>query len=495
MPYNKTAPQGRPRQADLSTAGTGQPGHGDAVHGRAGTGIPGGVDTAVAGVAGEALGQVVAGLQGGAGPGEFRAGIEAGQRELGNRAFMQWVGELQSGGQDAPAADGAAPLQMMGKKRKHPDTGAEADPGASTPGQAGAGNAGDTGMTPVEKKVKGPRAEVAVKTLRSNGIKAFGEYIEVEIDKMMGLQTKQAFLRELMKRLKNDREAVGVWAGSLALVEEHLCALDLEAVVGEAGLNAPAQGQAPCLALSGRHREAVRRPGRLPGTEAPAGDTGTPPVSGTEVAGETVAAAERVPPLLPEPSPPGETVHGTAPPVSLAQAKNTVREEMLHKFLSHYADQQEATQVLEVVDTAADLDDLCALYEGLAYVERGRWRGWSDAAGPEFALGEKMGLVAEAVDDEIKVYLGRAYHRFVSQAVNDVEFGRGKPVEGYPGLLRATAGVPGLGSCSVFYYLEGSGGRNRVRVAGIGHHLDAETCRLDYAAEELGGMGHTLRIA
>ena len=94
---------------------------------------------------------------------------------------------------------------------------------------------------------------------------------------------------------------------------------------------------------------------------------------------------------------------------------------------------------------------------------------------------------------EIKRHLDPKYHRFVSQAVNDMAFGRGRPVSGYPGLLHASAGIPGMGSCSVFYYLDGE--RNRIRVAGIGHRLDAGTCRPDYASAELGGAGRTLRIA
>ena len=97
----------------------------------------------------ERWGQVVAGLRGGAGLEEFRAGIEAGRRALGNRAFLRWVGELQSGGRDAPAQAGAAPLQLGPKKRKHPDTGAEAGPGASAlgfaPADAGTGGPGASG--------------------------------------------------------------------------------------------------------------------------------------------------------------------------------------------------------------------------------------------------------------------------------------------------------------------------------------------------------------
>ena len=110
-----------------------------------------------------------------------------------------------------------------------------------------------------------------------------------------------------------------------------------------------------------------------------------------------------------------------------------------------------------------------------------------------FALGRKTGLDAERVEVEIKRHLGQGYHRFVSQAVNDMEFGRGKATSGYPGLRHASAGVAGVGSCSVFYYLDGSG--EQLRVVGIGHHVGPAAYRLDYAAGELGAAGRILRIA
>ena len=112
---------------------------------------------------------------------------------------------------------------------------------------------------------------------------------------------------------------------------------------------------------------------------------------------------------------------------------------------------------------------------------------------PRYALGEKADLDAEAVEDEIKGHLEQAYHRFVSQAVNDMEFGRGKPTSGYPGLLHASAGIMGLRSCSVFYYTGAE--QNLIRIVGIGHHLDRATYRLDYAIEGLGSRGQKLRIA
>ena len=74
-----------------------------------------------------------------------------------------------------------------------------------------------------------------------------------------------------------------------------------------------------------------------------------------------------------------------------------------------------------------------------------------------------------------------------------MEFGRGKLTSGYPGLLHASAGIVGVGSCSVFYYADT--GQNLIRIVGIGHHLDRETYRLDYAVEELTRCGRTLSLS
>ena len=92
-----------------------------------------------------------------------------------------------------------------------------------------------------------------------------------------------------------------------------------------------------------------------------------------------------------------------------------------------------------------------------------------------------------------KKHLHQRYHRFVSQAVNDMEFGRGKRTTGYPELWHASAGIPGVGSCSVFYYLDTA--QNRIRIVGIGRHVGRAEYRLDYTAEELGGAGPILRVA
>ena len=117
----------------------------------------------------------------------------------------------------------------------------------------------------------------------------------------------------------------------------------------------------------------------------------------------------------------------------------------------------------------------------------------SAGGAPRYVLGEKADLDADTVEDEIKGHLGQAYHRFVSQAVNDMEFGRGKLTTGYPGLLHASAGIADVGSCSVFYYTDADA--RVIRIVGIGHHAGRATYRMDYADEDLGLSGRTLRIA
>ena len=117
----------------------------------------------------------------------------------------------------------------------------------------------------------------------------------------------------------------------------------------------------------------------------------------------------------------------------------------------------------------------------------------SNLASPRYALGDKANLDADAVEGEIRKHLDQSHHRFISQAVNDMEFDRGKPTSGYPGLLHASAGIPGVGSCSVFYYTDAT--QPLIRIVGIGHHLDAETYRLDYTDKALSGVGSTLRLS
>ncbi len=266
------------------------------------------------------------------------------------------------------------------------------------------------------------------------------------------------------------------------------------------------------LAAHRRRREAARRLEQAPVTGAPAGGKGTPPpVSGSGVEGETDATGASVSPVPATLPPPGEAAPGREPPTPLAQAQDALRQEVLGKLRADNLEPLQGIRLLEDVNATDSMDALCVLYNKLAHIERhkerarrqGRRMGQYGGArtarlragpvAPVFALGGKTGLDADVVEDEITGHLGQAYHRFVSQAVNDMEFGRGKRTTGYPDLWHASAGIPGVGSCSVFYYLDAE--RGRIRVVGIGHHVGRAAYRLDYAAQELGEAGRILRIA
>ena len=235
---------------------------------------------------------------------------------------------------------------------------------------------------------------------------------------------------------------------------------------------------------------------------------------GSGVPAETLSAstAEALPavtatvPSMPVRS--GEGVSEAALSSPLAQAQNGLRQEVLGKLRNDNLEPLEGIRLLEDVNASSSIDSLCTLYNRLAGIERQRERARrrgrrrevvfmapapAQAGAPQFALGGREGLDAEVVDAEVKRHLKQRYHRFVSQAVNDMEFGRGKPTSGYPGLWHVSAGISGVGSCSVFYYLDGSG--ERMRIVGIGHHVGRAAYRLDYATEELGRSGQVLRIA
>ena len=89
-----------------------------------------------------ALQEVAAVIQGGAPPEWFRESIDAGYRQLGNRSFMHWVGEMHAAGHGGQAqADamqgrqdpaGSAPLQCMPKKRKPKEAAGKVTPEGQT---------------------------------------------------------------------------------------------------------------------------------------------------------------------------------------------------------------------------------------------------------------------------------------------------------------------------------------------------------------------------
>ena len=197
----------------------------------------------------------------------------------------------------------------------------------------------------------------------------------------------------------------------------------------------------------------------------------------------------------------------------LAQVQDALRQQVLGKLRDDNLEPLEGIRLLVDVNASTDIDVLCALYNRLAHIERhkerARRRGRrreqlsvavgalaadpASAGAPLFALDGREGLDAEGVEGEIRAYLEQRYHRFVGQALNDMEFGRGKRTTGYPGMWHASAGISGVGSCSVFYYSDEE--TQRIRIVGIGHHVGRAAYRLDYATAELGEPGRILRIA
>ncbi len=173
---------------------------------------PGGVDATRPDAHGTSLQTVAAGMLGGVSPVQFMSDIDAANRTLGNRAFMRWVGELHSGGRDAVEQGSTAPLQMMGKKKKKQGPAQEEEaapklvaaqskaPG-TTPKQEPVAEVASSPAAPSgagapaeKKKRKKSRVQVALNTLRDEGVAAFGGYLGAEID-------DAAMLRTLVQRI------------------------------------------------------------------------------------------------------------------------------------------------------------------------------------------------------------------------------------------------------------------------------------------------------
>ena len=235
------------------------------------------------------------------------------------------------------------------------------------------------------------------------------------------------------------------------------------------------------------------QPGRPSSSMTPAQTVPTPGTQPTAQPGEAVSTS---------------TVATVSPPKSpLDLAKEELIQEILRKLEQDNLESLEGIRLMVEVRAAGSIDSLCVLYNRLAGIERQRERARCRKArrgvlaaeastpgtGPAFALGQQRNLDAEAVESEIRHHLAQSHHRFISQAVNDMEFGRGKPTSGYPGLLHASAGIADVGSCSVFFYADAVA--RVIRIVGIGHHEGGIAYRLDYASDELRGSGRILRIA
>ena len=213
------------------------------------------------------------------------------------------------------------------------------------------------------------------------------------------------------------------------------------------------------------------------------------------------------------PEAPASDLTGAAMPAAdtspLVQGKQALVREVLGKLDEDTLDPLEGIRLMVDVRGTDSLDALCGIYNRLAGIERQRRRArrqgaWRSAYAVEpaapplqadirYTLGAARDLDADELEEEIKRHLGQTYHRFVKQVVNNMEFGRGKHTSGYPGLWHVSAGVPGVGSCSVFYHADE--GQARISIVGIGHHVGRAAYELDYAVGELAGAGRTLGLA
>ena len=209
---------------------------------------------------------LVSGLQNGVAPVQYMRSMDIASHQLGNRAFMHWVGALLAEGVDVADRDAGAqddpptaPLQLMPKKRKK--TGTTETPEAlqeeppeivaatlETPAEPGAGvgpepeetslQAGPEGaaVAKKKKKKKKSRVQVALNTLRADGVEAFQRYIEAEVD-------ETGLLRDLTERINRAQDLEGVRDAALGVVATRLRALEREAGTTMQQAAVPGQGE------------------------------------------------------------------------------------------------------------------------------------------------------------------------------------------------------------------------------------------------------------
>ena len=206
---------------------------------------------------------VAAGIRSAISPLQFMVGIDAASEQLGNRAFLHWVGELHAtgpGGEThAVAAQGSqdpglslprhAPLQFMPKKKKKKGEAAAEVVGAlpeATP-ETGAATLPqtepDTTLPPGEKKKKKkPRVQVALNALRTGGVEEFGHYIHAEI-------SEPALLQSLMERITRAKDLGDKKDAALRVVEARMGEFDLEGIPAMPQAAATEQGQVTEVAV------------------------------------------------------------------------------------------------------------------------------------------------------------------------------------------------------------------------------------------------------
>ena len=352
----------------------------------------------------------------------------------------------------------------------------------------------DNGIAPLHTACLRGRTDI-VKILLDAGADMDGETAIIPADGVADSYTPHRIAelmghREIMTLLEQHRQARAVQVETLSPEDEP-------------------DRSSPSTALP----EPVSLPATTPATQAEHTHS-TPSVAAESQATGGMEPADRAPPSA-APELPAQTVPGSGPaPVEprtpLALGKQELVQEILRKLEQDNLGPLQGIRLLVEVRASASIDGLCGIYNRLAGIERrservrrrgGRRRELvvgvealpAAVSAPRYALGEKADLDADAVEDEIKDHLEQTYHRFISQAVNDMEFGRGKRTTRYAGLWHASAGIAGVGSCSVFYYVHEE--TQVIRIVGIGHHIDQTIYRLNYATEELGRSGQTLRIA
>ena len=206
---------------------------------------------------------LVTGPQNGIPQEQYLHSIDIANQQLGNRAFMHWVGALRATGQGGQAHAGSvqgrqdpagsrtrsAPLQLMPKKRKQkepaaeiapegqteaaPETGAPDVPGAAPESAAQTVAEAAGKQTQAEaKEPAGPgdkrskkksRVQQALNALREEGVEAFRRFIEARIG-------ETALLDTLTERVQRAEDLRGVRDAALGVIAARMGELDPEAV-------------------------------------------------------------------------------------------------------------------------------------------------------------------------------------------------------------------------------------------------------------------------
>ena len=178
---------------------------------------------------------LVSGRRSGVAQEQYTHGMDSASQQLGNRAFMHWVAALHAAGPGRQAqADsmqsrqdpaGGAPLQFMPKKRKKKSPAADAGPGLLTaaPPELAPEGEDETTAAGEKNKKKKSRVQVALNTLRGEGVEQFGRYIKAEIE-------ETALLRTLMERVQRAEDLRSISDAALGTIAARMEELDPEAI-------------------------------------------------------------------------------------------------------------------------------------------------------------------------------------------------------------------------------------------------------------------------